>query len=110
MTQKMIINHLNETIRRKAFRSCIYEHLALMDFDKSMMEFYQYTSLGEAFQAMNTLYFMTEKSSSAVYDEACEEAHALINADPTNIIALLNAAGHDGEHYYKNVTEPNWRG
>lgn len=110
MTQKMIIAHLKDTVTREAFRGRIYEHLALMEFDRSMMEYYQYTSFGKAFQAMDTLTFITEKTSAPIFDDAVEEANTLINSDPSNIIALLNAAGHDGERYYKNVTEPCWRG
>lgn len=110
MTQKMIIAHLKDSIHHNAFRAYIYEQIKYMDFDRSMMEYHQYTCYGKAFQAIQTLVLITDKPGigDKLFDEATEKARELVRQANGDIITMLNAAGHDGETYYKNVTDRNW--
>lgn len=110
MTQKMIINHLKDSIRHHAFRAYIYEQLKYMDFDTSMSEYHENVENGQAFQAIATLNLITGKScfGDKLYDEAVEEARQTVRQAQGDIVAMLNAIGHDGEAYYKNVTDRNW--
>lgn len=110
MTQKMIIAHLKYSIQNNAFCAYIYEQLKHMGFDSSMMEYLEHTCYGKAFQAIQTLALITDKPDIGddLFDKATEEARDLVRQAEGDIVTMLNAAGHDGEAYYKNVTDRNW--
>lgn len=101
MKQKEIIDYARKEIRHHAYCGRICEELKNLNFNKGMMEYYEYTENGKAYGQETILAAITGKNADGIYEAAEEEAIKDIREANYDIIKLLDLAGFNGKEYYE---------